>query len=161
MPGNLPGPGNADAPWHPAPVAYEALDAPLGPGLAARARLGGHCGPAAVRGGRLLVLLPPGSAGEVPGVLRWLGWSHLDGGVLRTRLVRPAGTGGAMPLPRPRRTPSVWLEPHPGHDRAPGGLPRLLDAFAHACARAQLDGTLSRAPSRRPRGGGSAPGRGR
>ncbi|QMU72990.1 hypothetical protein [Streptacidiphilus sp. P02-A3a] len=143
----------------------EVLDAPLGPGLAALARmrrLGRPAGPVAAWGGRLLVVLPPGAAGEVPGVLRWLGWSHLDGEVLRARLVRPAGAGGAEPLPRPRRTPLVWLEPWYGRDHTAGtDLPRLLDTFAHACARAQLDGTLSRAPSRTPHGGGWAPGPGR
>jgi len=143
----------------------EVLDAPLGPGLAALARmrrLGRPTGPVAAWGGRLLVALPPGAAWEVPGVLRWLGWSHLDGDVLRARLVRPVGAVGAKPLPRPRRTPLVWLEPLYGHGHAAGtDLPRLLDTFAHACALAQLDGTLSRAPSRTPRGGGWAPGPGR
>jgi len=143
----------------------EVLDTPLGPGLAALARmrrLGRPTGAAAARGGRLLVVLPPGAAGEVPGLLRWLGWSHLDGEVLRARLVRPARAGGGEPLPRPRRTPLLWLEPSPGRSHAAGtDLPRLLDTFAHACARAQLDGTLSREPSRRPHGGGWAPAPGR
>jgi len=123
---------------------HEALEAPLGPGLAALdglARLGRRPAPVAADGDRLLVLLAPGSAEEVPGILGWLGWSHLDG-QLRTRLIRSA--------PVPDRTLPTRSE-----------LPRLLDALAHACARAHLDGTVSRAPSRTPRGGRWAPDRGR
>ncbi len=129
----------------------EVLEAPLGPGLAAleglaRLGLGRRTAPVAADGDRLLVLLTPGSAEEVPDILGWLGWSHLDG-QLNTRLIHCAAV--------PTRSGSVAAAP----TRAE--LPRLLDAFAHACALAQLDGTVSRAPSRRPRGGRWAPGRGR
>jgi len=87
------------------------------------------------------------------------------------------GRVGPEPLPRPRRTPSGRLEHLPRPGRATGtDLPRLLDAAAlgvaahdavvhtaavHPGDRGRLAGLLSRAPSRRPRGGGWAPGRGR
>jgi hypothetical protein len=134
-----------------APV--EVLDAPLGPGLAALARmdsLGRRTGPAAARGDRLLVVLAPGTGEEVPDVLRWLGWSHLEG-LLEARVVT------LDPLPGPAPAPGST----PGAREGLADLPRLLDAVAHACACALLDGSLSRGPSRTPRGGGSAPGRGR
>ena len=136
--------------WSAAPARFrEALEAPLGPGLAALdglAGLGRRPAPAAADGDRLLVLLAPGSAEEVPGILGWLGWSHLDG-QLKTRLIRcaPALDRALLDRPLPARAE----------------LPRLLDALAHACARAQLDGTVSRAPSRMPRAARWAPGRGR
>ncbi len=128
---------------------HEVLEAPLEPGLAALdglARIGRRPAPVAADGDRLLVLLAPGSAEEVPGILGWLGWSHLDG-QLNTRLINCAAV--------PTRAGSVAVLP----TRAE--LPRLLDAFAHACARAQLDGTVSRGPSRTPRGARWALGLGR
>jgi hypothetical protein len=136
-----------------APV--EVLDAPLGPGLAALARmdsLGRPTGPVATRGDRLLVVLAPGSGEEVPDVLRWLGWSHLED-LLEARVVT------LEPVPTPMPTPAPDCKPGNREDMA--DLPRLLDAFAHACACALLDGSLSRAPSRTPHGGDWAPGRGR
>ena len=130
--------------------ALEVLDAPLGPGLTALARmdrLGRRTGPVAASGDRLLVLLRPGTSEEVPDVLRWLGWSHLDG-LLKGRLLDR--TGEPDETQAPDDAPGTWAD-----------LPQLIDAFAHACASALLDGSLSRAPSRTPHGGGSAPGRGR
>lgn len=138
-------PGRPVEQWPAVPTGVcEALEVPLGPGLAALdalARLGRRTAPVAADGDRLLVLLAPGSAEEVPGILGWLGWSHLDG-QLKTRPIRCAAV--------PDQAVPTRAE-----------LPRLLDALAHACARAHLDGTVSRAPSRRPRGGRWAPGPGR
>ena len=100
----------------------DAVEAPLDAGLAALAQMrrrGRPCGQVAVEGDRLLLRLAPGSAGDVPELLRWLGWGHLDG-VLRTR-----------PMP---------VLPHQGH---PGALaerhlPQALDTLADACARALM-----------------------
>lgn len=96
------------------------VEAPLDPGLAALERLRRRqrpTGPVAVRGDRLLVLLPPGGAVDVLPLLRWLGWGHLEGVLVPCR--RPA---------------EPWMD---GALRAEE-LPQLLDAFADACARAAL-----------------------
>jgi hypothetical protein len=104
------------------------VDVPLGAGLAALERMRGRrrpTGPFAVSGDRLLVLLPPDSAADVPTLLRWLGWGHLEGVLVpRQRAARTEEEGqkAAVPLS------SLRAEE----------LPHLLDALADACARAQL-----------------------
>ena len=157
------------------------VDAPLDAGLAALERMRRRSrptGPSTVCGDRLLVLLPPGSAADVPALLHWLGWGHLEG----------------VLVPR-QRAAEPWMEPAAGQ---PAGsalraeeLPCLLDTFADACARALLrppsrptpgaeppcptgpaglpglpeedlpEPSVSRSPSRTPRGPCSARGRGR
>jgi hypothetical protein len=106
---------------------HDAVEAPLDAGLAALAQLrrrGRPCGQVAVEGDRLLLRLAPGSAEDVPELLQWLGWGHLDG-VLRTR-----------PMP---------LVPHQARHGAADALaehqlPQTLDTLADACVRALLEG---------------------
>ncbi|TDU05737.1 hypothetical protein EDD99_4268 [Streptomyces sp. 846.5] len=109
----------------------DAVEAPLDAGLAALAQMrrrGRPCGQVAVEGDRLLLRLAPGSAGDVPELLRWLGWGHLDG-VLRTR---------PMPVPMPVPMPTV---PHQARSGALAEhhLPQALDTLADACARALME----------------------
>ncbi|MEY9962073.1 hypothetical protein ABIA33_000094 [Streptacidiphilus sp. MAP12-16] len=135
--------------------ACDLVDAPLDAGLAAlehMRRRGRRMGPVAVSGDRLLVLLAPGSAEEVPRLLHWLGWGHLDG-VLRAR-TGTAELEALLPRQHGDSRPS-------GLDLRTQELPRMLDTFADACARAQLDRSISRSPSRRPHGRDSARGHGR
>ena len=129
------------------------VDAPLGAGLAALERMRRRSrptGPFAVSGDRLLVLLPPGSAADVPALLHWLGWGHLEG----------------VLVPR-QRAAEPWMdldaEPSAGSALRTEELPRLLDTFADACARALLENSpgVSRSPSRTPHGPCSGPARGR
>lgn len=103
----------------------DAVEAPLDAGLAALAQMrrrGRPCGQVAVEGDRLLLRLAPGSAGDVPELLHWLGWGHLDG-VLRTR---------PMPVLPHQGRPGALAERH---------LPQALDTLADACARALMLGT--------------------
>ncbi|MFC1410643.1 hypothetical protein ACEZCY_17045 [Streptacidiphilus sp. N1-12] len=127
------------------------VEAPLGAGLAALERMRRRSrptGPVTVCGDRLLVLLPPGSAADVPVLLHWLGWGHLEG----------------VLVPR-QRAAEPWMgldgEPSTGAALRTEELPRILDTFADACARALLRGGISRSPSRTPHGPCSEPGRGR
>lgn len=97
---------------------------PLAGGLLALARMDlrdRETGAVWTRGDRLLLPVAPGAAEELPGLLLWLGWGHLDG-VLRGRTSE--GTG--LPL-RPGRSPG------------PEPLARLLDTCADACARVGLE----------------------
>lgn len=133
------------------------MDAPLAAGLAALERMRQRrrrTGPVAVCGDRLLVLLAPGSAEEVPPLLHWLGWGHLEG----VLVPRQRAAGAAEPT-----RPWVWLstEPPAALDLRSQELPRMLDTYADACARALLDGSVSRAPSRRPHAPCSGPDRDR
>ncbi|MEZ0091454.1 hypothetical protein ABH925_002616 [Streptacidiphilus sp. EB129] len=153
-----------DAAGQPGPTGpCDRVDAPLDAGLAALARLrrrGRPTGAVTVHGDRLTVRLAPGSAEDVPDLLRWLGWGHLDG-VLRARrgcAAPPALLPAAAPrtAPPPPAVPPPVVVPHrrpASADAAlpPEHLPGLLDALADACARAHLDRTLvSRWPSRTP-----------
>jgi len=102
---------------------HDAVEAPLDAGLAALAQMrrrGRPCGQVAVEGDRLLLRLAPGSAGDVPELLRWLGWGHLDG-VLRTR---------PMPVVPHQARSGALAEHH---------LPQALDTLADACARALME----------------------
>ncbi|GAA3740603.1 SCO3374 family protein [Streptomyces tremellae] len=75
---------------------------------------------------RMWLLLAPGSADEVPGLLDWLEWGGID------LDLDALGTGRSFPAPLPPRWPvlaaqgaAVWLRP-PGPARAtPSGLPTL------------------------------------
>jgi hypothetical protein len=139
------------------PEVCDLVDTPLAAGLAALEQMRlrrRRTGPVAVSGDRLLVLLAPGTAEEVPRLLHWLGWGHLEG----VLVPRPREAGRAAPT-----EPWVWLstEPPAELDLRSQELPRMLDTFADACARALLDRSVSRSPSRRPHEPCSAPGRGR
>ena len=122
-------------------ASHDAVEAPLDAGLAALAQMrrrGRPCGQVAVEGDRLLLRLAPGSAGDVPELLRWLGWGHLDG-VLRTR---------PMPTVPQQARRGAW---EAASDAASGALaerhlPQTLDTLADACTRALMErnGTLNR-----------------
>jgi hypothetical protein len=117
--------GAAEQAAIPLPGNCDLLDMPLAGGLLALARMdlrGRPTGAVFTRAGRLLLPVAPGTAEELPGLLLWLGWGHLDD-VLRGRTA-----AGRAQLLRPGRSPGT--EP----------LTRLLDTCADACARVQLEG---------------------
>lgn len=155
-------------------VRFDVLDVPAEAGHAALERLG-RPGPArrepgfpvAVRGGRMLLLVAPGGAEELPGLLEWLEWGSLAldltavgaGGLMEAPLVPGAGSAcSAGPPPRPpgrdgRRGTAVWLRPPGpageteaslpalsavgGTDAVPG-LARLVRTLATQCHRVRL-----------------------
>ncbi|MEU3599729.1 SCO3374 family protein [Streptomyces sp. NPDC006798] len=141
-------------------LAFDVLEVPADAGAAVLRRAA--VGPVALAGDRALLLIAPGAADEVPGVLAWLEW----GGVALD--LTAVGTGGRMPAPPPpgtagTRGAAVWLRPpvpgpylpclpeppgaagpaaaeaggHPGRVRGPDLL-RLLDTVATECHRARL-----------------------
>ncbi|WP_370099216.1 hypothetical protein [Streptacidiphilus sp. MAP12-20] len=106
------------------------LDVPLNAGLLALARMdlrGRATGPAwtlhEATDGRLLLPLSPGAAAELPALLCWLGWAHLDG------VLRGHEAGQLRTARRKLRE---------GRSPAPEPLARLVDTCADACARTQL-----------------------
>ncbi|MEW2549658.1 SCO3374 family protein [Streptomyces sp. NPDC047002] len=147
------------------------LDRLRGPGSDAPARP--VSGPVAISAdrARMWLLLAPGSADEVPGLLDWLEWGGID------LDLDALGAGRSLPAPLPPRWPvraaqgaAVWLRP-PGPARCtPSGLPtlrlcggtgavetgtggsggdapdlvRLLDAAAAECHRVRLARGLAR-----------------
>ncbi|WP_338782113.1 SCO3374 family protein [Streptomyces sp. DG1A-41] len=91
-------------------VRYDVLDVPAEAGHAALRRLE-PASPVAVLGDRLRLLVAPGTAEELPGLLEWLEW-----GTLPLDLTA-IGAGGAMEAPRP-----PGMEAPLAHER--GGLLR-------------------------------------
>ncbi|MGW3986194.1 SCO3374 family protein [Streptomyces sp. NPDC004830] len=75
-------------------VRFDVLDVPAEAGRAALRHLAPGS-PVAVRGPRARLLVAPGSAEELPGLLEWLDW-----GTLPLDLTA-VGTGGLMEAPRP------------------------------------------------------------
>nr|WSW68525.1 SCO3374 family protein [Streptomyces sp. NBC_00995] len=133
---------------------FDALVVPAAAGHAALERVG-RTGPVALTGGRMSLLVAPGSADELPGLLDWLEW----GGVALE--LTALGTGGRITAPPPPGRPgppgaAVWLRPPcPTHEQegepafpalsgfgSRGGdapdLIRLVDAVATECHRARL-----------------------
>ncbi|MER7724548.1 SCO3374 family protein [Streptomyces sp. NPDC096323] len=133
---------------------FDALVVPAAAGHAALRRVG-RTGPVALTGRRMSLLVAPGSADELPGLLDWLEW----GGVALE--LTALGTGGRITAPPPPGRPgppgaAVWLRPPcPPHERegepvfpalsgfgSRGGdtpdLIRLVDAVATECHRARL-----------------------
>ncbi|WP_406451415.1 SCO3374 family protein [Streptomyces sp. NBC_00876] len=133
---------------------FDALVVPAAAGHAALRRVG-RTGPVALLGGRMSLLVAPGSADELPGLLDWLEW----GGVALA--LTGLGTGGritAPPSPGRAGPPGAakWLRPpcplreRDGEPAFPafsgfgsrGGdtpdLIRLVDAVATECHRARL-----------------------
>ncbi|MFI2196536.1 SCO3374 family protein [Streptomyces coeruleorubidus] len=97
-------------------VRYDVLDVPAEAGRAALRHLGPHS-PVALLGDRMRLLVGPGSAEELPGLLEWLEW-----GTLPLDLTA-IGPGGAMEAPRP-----PWMEA-PVFDGTEGSMPpRAADA---------------------------------
>ncbi|WP_451696346.1 SCO3374 family protein [Streptomyces swartbergensis] len=116
-------------------VRYDVLDVPAEAGQAALRHLGPHS-PVAVLGDRMRLLVAPGSAEELPGLLEWLEW-----GTLRLDLTA-IGAGGAMEAPWPpgMHAPS-FRETDGSMPRERGGLPSCeTDAVLFR----ETDGSVSR-----------------
>ncbi|WP_344535801.1 hypothetical protein [Streptomyces albiaxialis] len=115
--------------------AADVLEVPAGAGLALLRRRGLRTGPVAYDPVRVRVqlLVPSGSAEELPGLLEWLEWGGIELGL--------TARAGYDP-----REAAVWLRPpEPGCGRgAPGttgrpvDLVRLVSAAATECHRARL-----------------------
>ncbi|MET8328410.1 SCO3374 family protein [Streptomyces sp. NPDC005181] len=132
---------------------FDVLELPAVAGHAALRRVG-RTGPVALTGQTMGLLVAPGSADELPGLLDWLEW----GGVALTLTAIGAGGRIIAPAPPGRAAGSpgaaVWLRPpelrHEGESELPalaglgssGGdapdLVRLVDAVATECHRARL-----------------------
>ncbi|MGQ4357823.1 SCO3374 family protein [Streptomyces drozdowiczii] len=133
---------------------FDALVVPAVAGHAALRRVG-PTGPVALMGLRMTLLVAPGSAEELPGLLDWLEW----GGVALS--LGRLGAGGRITAPPPPGHPAEpgaasWLRPpwaSRKQDEAPvlpafsgfgssrGDAPdlvRLVDAVATECHRARL-----------------------
>ncbi|MFE6282337.1 SCO3374 family protein [Streptomyces sp. NPDC057877] len=143
---------------------FDVLDVPVEAGRTALRRLAPGS-PVAVQGDRMRLLVAPGSADEMPGLLEWLEWGPLLPGL--DLVAVGAGAGGVMEapgVPGPGPEPgaekpqgaAVWLRPPlPGCEveaslptlsamggavgagRAPD-LVRLVDTVAAACHRVRL-----------------------
>jgi hypothetical protein len=155
-------------------VRFDVLELPADAGHAVLRRAV-PTGPVALMGRRMRMLVAPGSADELPGLLDWLEWSGVPldltalGAGGRITAPRPPGTAGGDPAGA-----AVWLRPpEPGCEallpavaplgtrgvghgtgrgaRGPAGrapdLARLVGAAATECHRARLvrTGTLARA----------------
>ncbi|MBF4135833.1 MULTISPECIES: SCO3374 family protein [Streptomyces] len=138
-------------PLLPAGTAFDALSLPAAAGREVMDRLR-PATPVALDGETVHLLVAPGSAGELPGLLDWLEWGPL------VPELRGVGEGGHLVAPPPPglRGPGVasrWLRPPAarGPGRAPvlpgltrlgdGGAPdlvRLVSVAATACHRLRL-----------------------
>ncbi|WP_406258112.1 SCO3374 family protein [Streptomyces nigra] len=124
-------------------VRFDVLDVPAEAGLAALRHLAPGS-PVAARDGRLRLLVAPGSAQEVPGVLDWLEWGALPldlaalGAGAHMEAPLPPGQGltgpapepgGTRPLPRGRpgavQGAAVWLRPPEPGGEVDASLPTL------------------------------------
>lgn len=90
-------------------VRFDVLDLPADAGAAVLRRIA-RTGPVALMGRRMRLLVAPGSAEELPGLLDWLEWGGVD--LDLTAL----GAGGAMTAPPPPGRPgtrpaAMWLRP--------------------------------------------------
>ncbi|WP_329052513.1 SCO3374 family protein [Streptomyces violaceus] len=123
-------------------VRFDVLDVPAKAGHASLRRLGPGS-PVAVRGDRMRLLVAPGSAEELPGLLEWLEWGSLAldltaigaGGSMEAPVPAEAGGVGG-PLPRGAFPPgplgpvgsqgaAVWLRPPEPGCEVEASLPTL------------------------------------
>lgn len=91
---------------------FDVLDVPAEAGFAAlrhRGQTRAPVSPVALRGERMLLLVAPGSADELPGLLDWLEWGGL------TPELKAIGAGGRIEAPRPPGLPTL-----PGLTALPG-----------------------------------------
>lgn len=105
-------------------------------GLALLRRPGLRTGPVAYDGerGRVELLVPEGSAEELPGLLEWLEWGGIE-------LDLSARTGYDP------REAAVWLRPpEPGREADHVDLVRLVSAAATECHRTRLRRTARMCP---------------
>jgi hypothetical protein len=143
-------------------VRFDALDVPAEAGFAVLGRFPrpGQLGPVALDGHRVRLLVAPGAAEELPGLLEWLEW----GGIALDLLALGAGRSMRAPA-HPEwsrreaaydRSAPVWLRPpRPGFDvestvpalhvaagtdgaAGPVGLAALVATLATACHRIAL-----------------------
>ncbi|MEV6261512.1 SCO3374 family protein [Streptomyces sp. NPDC051784] len=134
-------------------LCFDVLELPAAAGHAALLRVG-PTGPVALAGQRMQLLVAPGSADEVPGLLDWLEW----GGI--TLDLSAVGHGGHIAAPVPPGGAAgppgaaVWLRPPGSRQEVEASLPalgglgsrggdapdlvRLVDAAATECHRARL-----------------------
>ncbi|MGX5213546.1 SCO3374 family protein [Streptomyces violaceus] len=123
-------------------VRFDVLDVPAEAGHASLRRLGPGS-PVAVRGDRMWLLVAPGSAEELPGLLEWLEWGTLAldltaigaGGSMEAPVPAEAGgAGGLLPRgafpPRPlgpvgSQGAAVWLRPPEPGCEVEASLPTL------------------------------------
>lgn len=110
---------------------YDALVLSADAGLALLRRRGVQTGPVAFdrESGCVQLLVPEGSAEELPGLLEWLEWGGIELGL--------AGRTAYDP-----REAAVWLRPPgPGREADRIDLVRLVSAAATECHRARLRST--------------------
>ncbi|OEU90584.1 hypothetical protein DB35_05335 [Streptomyces abyssalis] len=110
---------------------YDALVLTAEAGLALLRRPGVRTGPVAYdhESGCVQLLVPEGSAEELPGLLEWLEWGGIE-----------LGLAGRAPYD-PREA-AVWLRPpEPGLEADRVDLVRLVSAAATECHRARLRST--------------------
>lgn len=136
------------------PARWDALSLPLEAGWAVLRRSGAHRGPALADGGRMLLLVPEGSAEELPGLLEWLEWTGVELDLLAHSSYAPSPAGPAVRRGGvPRRAAQWWVRP-PGNGAAQSpadtDLARLVSVAATECHRLRL--------ARAARSGGSAAG---
>lgn len=132
---------------------FDVLELPAAAGHAALRRAG-RTGPVALAGRRMRLLVAPGSADELPGLLDWLEWGGIALDLTAT------GSGGHMTAPVPPGRPlgspgaAFWLRPPELRQELEPMLPaltglgsrggdtpdlvRLVDAAATECHRARL-----------------------
>jgi len=106
----------------------DALELPVDAGRALLERPGVTTGPVAHdrAGGRLQLLVPEGSAEELPGLLAWLEWGDIELGLTARAAFDP-------------REAAAWLRPpEPGREAELVDLVRLVSAAATECHRARL-----------------------
>lgn len=109
----------------------DALVLEADPGLALLRRPDVRTGPVAYgrESGCLMLLVPAGSAEELPGLLEWLEWGDIELGL---------GARASYDPYDPREA-AVWLRPPgPGRDADRVDLVRLVGAAATECHRARL-----------------------
>lgn len=121
----------------------DALVLPADAGLALLRRPDVRTGPVAydTESGCIQLLVPAGSADELPGLLEWLEWGDIDLGLEGRspyRPYRPDCPYGACGLYGPREA-AVWLRPpESGREADRIDLVRLVSAAATECHRARL-----------------------
>ncbi|MFB7517510.1 SCO3374 family protein [Streptomyces sp. NPDC056144] len=143
---------------------FDVLELPAAAGRGVLRRVGAATGPVALMGRRMRLLVAPGGAEELPGLLDWLEW----GGISLD--LAALGTDGRMTAPPPPGRggsgapgAAVWLRaPEPGREveaslpalrSAPWGradapcLVRLVAAAAVECHRARLLSARARGPA--------------
>jgi hypothetical protein len=145
---------------------FDVLELPVTAGHAALRRIG-RTGPVALAGQRMRLLVAPGSADELPGLLDWLEW----GGIALD--LSAIGLGGHITAPLPpggaaAGSPGAafWLRPPGTRQEVEPSLPalgglgsrggdapdlvRLVDAAATECHRARLTHARTRLRAHRP-----------